>query len=87
MVYNNTMNKDKYWNITRVLEWFSTLIVVIGVGTNALGHHPEGPIIMTVGSIFWVIVGVRWKSASIIITNSVICIVSTIGLIVYHLNT
>lgn len=71
--------------LTQVLEWTATVIVMIGVGVNALGHHPEGPMIMTFGSLLWVIVGVRWKTASIIITNSVIVVVTVVGLSYYYL--
>ena len=70
--------------LTQTLEWFATLIVIIGVAVNATGHHPEGPIIMTLGSLVWVIVGVRWKTASIVITNSVIVMVTALGLSFYY---
>lgn len=70
--------------LTQVLEWTATVIVMIGVGINALGHHPEGPIVMTFGSLLWVIVGVRWKTASIIITNTAIAIVTIVGLSFYY---
>ncbi len=70
--------------LTEVLEWTATVIVMIGVGINALGHHPEGPIVMTFGSLLWVIVGVRWKTASIIITNTAIAIVTIVGLSFYY---
>ena len=75
--------KDK--KLTKVLEWLSTLIVVSGVFLNSLGYYPEGPIIMVIGSCFWIIVGLRWKTPSIIITNSVICILSTSGLMYSYL--
>lgn len=75
------LNKD----VTKILEWLSTLIVVTGVFLNSLGYYPEGPIIMTIGSIFWIIVGLRWKTPSIIITNSVIFILSSTGLMYTYL--
>ena len=70
--------------LTQFLEWSGTFIIILGALLNALGFHPEGPAIMTVGAIIWVIVGTRWKKMSIVVTNSVITLVSTIGLLYYY---
>jgi|GEM_PF-2077860 hypothetical protein len=76
MVYNRML--------TQFLEWTGTGVVIIGALANSLGYHPEGPYLMIAGGLIWVLVGTRWKKMSIVVTNSVITLVSTFGLLYYY---
>ena len=70
--------------LTQVLEWLGTATVIVGVGSNALGHYPEGVIVMIAGAGLWISVGVLWGKMSIVTTNSAIAIVSILGLVFYY---
>ena len=70
--------------ITQFLEWIGTATVIVGVGVNALGHYPEGVVIMIVGACIWISVGFLWRKMSIVTTNSAIATVSILGLVFYY---
>jgi hypothetical protein len=66
--------------MTNTLKWLGTLTLIVGVGFNSLNIYPLGPLIMCLGGVIWVIVGYMWREYSIIITNSVLTLVSLIGI-------
>jgi hypothetical protein len=70
--------------VTQFLEWLGTLTTIVGVGVNALGHHPEGVIIMITGASIWIVVGYLWRTWSIVTVNAAIAIVSITGLTFYY---
>ena len=70
--------------LTQFLEWLGTGTVIIGVGVNALGHYPEGVIVMIVGAGIWISVGILWRKMSIVTTNTAIAVVSILGLVFYY---
>ncbi len=63
------------------LKWVATAILIVGTAVNSAGFYPEGPILLTVGGIFWLIVSIRWKEISLIITNAVMLATGIIGLL------
>ena len=67
--------------LTQFLEWLGTATVIVGVGINALGHYPEGVVVMIAGAGIWISVGLLWGKYSIVTTNLAIALVSIIGLI------
>ena len=70
----------------QILKWVATGILIIGSLVNSLGYYPAGPIILGLGSIVWLIVSIMWKEMSLIVTNLIFAIVTTIGLIIYYFN-
>ena len=67
-----------------ILKWIATIILIIGSGINSLGIYPLGPIVIIAGSFIWLIVSIMWKEWSLIITNGVLVVVSTVALL-YHI--
>jgi hypothetical protein len=72
-----TTVRDLNW----YLKWVATAILIVGTAVNSAGFYPEGPILLTVGGIFWLIVSIRWKEISLIITNAVMLATGIIGLL------
>lgn len=67
---------------TKILEWVANAVLVVGTIINALGYYPMGPLVLSVGSVLWLIVAIQWKENSLIAINSFM-IVSTIISVIY----
>ena len=67
-------------NISNILKWLGTGVLILGVGLNSINIYPLGPIITVLGGFLWVFVGIIWKEYSIIATNLVLSVVSIVGL-------
>jgi hypothetical protein len=50
-----------------------------------MGFYPEGPITLAIGGVIWLIVSIRWREASLIVTNGVMLITGLAGLAWYYL--
>jgi hypothetical protein len=70
------MKKDLNW----YLKWIATVILIAGTAINSLGYYPEGPIILAVGGVIWLVVSIRWREASLIVTNGVMLATGLSGL-------
>jgi hypothetical protein len=76
------MNKDLNW----YLKWTATAILIVGTAVNSLGYYPEGPIILAIGGVLWLIVSIRWREASLIVVNSVMTATGIAGLVAKYFN-
>ena len=56
------------------------MILIVGTAINSLGYYPEGPITLAVGGVIWLIVSIRWREASLIVTNGVMLATGLAGL-------
>jgi hypothetical protein len=70
------MKKDLNW----YLKWIATVILIVGTAINSLGYYPEGPLTLALGGIIWLIVSVRWREPSLIVTNGVMLATGLAGL-------
>lgn len=70
------MKKDLNW----YLKWCATVILIVGTAVNSLGYYPEGPLILAVGGVLWLIVSIRWRESSLIVTNAVMLVTGLGGL-------
>lgn len=70
------MKKDLNW----YLKWTGTVVLILGTAINSLGYYPEGPITLAVGGVIWLIVSIRWREASLIVTNAVMLSTGLAGL-------
>jgi hypothetical protein len=61
------MKQDLNW----YLKWIATFVLIVGTAVNSLGYYPAGPLILAVGGVLWLIVSIRWREASLIVTNGV----------------
>jgi len=69
--------------ITKI-KWLATIAVITGTAFNSLGMYPQGPMVLVVAGILWVIVSVHWKDKALIITNGTLTIVSITGLAINY---
>jgi hypothetical protein len=65
--------------LNAILKWSATAILIVGTLVNSLGFYPAGPIILLLGGVVWLVVAIRWKEPSLIVTNGVMIIASLIG--------
>jgi hypothetical protein len=70
----------------QILKWVATGILIVGSLVNSLGYYPAGPMILGLGAIVWLIVSIMWKEMSLIVTNLIFAVITTIGLIIYYIN-
>ena len=70
----------------QILKWVATGILIVGSLVNSFGYYPAGPMILGLGAIVWLIVSIMWKEMSLIVTNLIFAVITTIGLIIYYLN-
>jgi hypothetical protein len=70
------MKKDLNW----YLKWIGTVILIVGTAVNSMGFYPEGPIILALGGVIWLVVSIRWREASLIVTNAVMLSTGLAGL-------
>jgi hypothetical protein len=70
----------------QILKWVATGILIVGSLVNSLGYYPAGPMILGLGAIVWLIVSIMWKEMSLIVTNLIFAVITSIGLIIYYLN-
>jgi hypothetical protein len=68
------------------LKWIATAILIVGTAVNSLGYYPEGPIILAIGGILWLIVSIRWREPSLIVVNSVMTATGIAGLVAKYFN-
>lgn len=64
---------------TRYMKWFATVVLILGTAINTAGFHPEGPIMLFVGGLIWLVISIRWKEPSLIITNAVMALAAVVG--------
>jgi hypothetical protein len=68
------MKKDLNW----YLKWIATVILIAGTAITNLeiriGIVLIGPFLLSFGGIIWLIVSIRWREASLIVTNGVMVI-------------
>lgn len=70
------MKKDLNW----YLKWIATIVLIVGTAVNSMGFYPEGPLILAFGGVLWLIVSIRWREASLIVTNGVMLATGLAGL-------
>jgi hypothetical protein len=69
------------------LKWFATAILIIGTGFNSLGYYPTGPLLLILGGLIWLVVGIMWREASLIVVNAVMVGVAILGLTLHYIGS
>jgi len=62
------------------LKWIATTFICMGALLISLDIYPVGPIVSLTGTAFWLIVSIMWKEKSLIIVNSVVFCIYSVGL-------
>ncbi len=64
-----------------VLKWAATATLIIGTAVNSLKVYPLGPIILVMGGLMWLVLSIRWKEPSLIVTNLLMTATGIVGLV------
>ena len=67
------------------LKWTATTVLIIGTGVNAFGIYPLGAIILALGGLIWLAVSCMWREPSLIVTNGVLFLVGTGGIVLNYI--
>lgn len=68
-----------------LLKWTATTVLIIGTGVNAFGIYPLGAIILALGGLIWLAVSCMWREPSLIVTNGVLFLVGTGGIVLNYM--
>lgn len=69
------------------LKWTATAITVAGAVAASINIYPASAILLNLGSALWLVVSWKWKEWSLIVINSTLLLIYTVGLIVTYLTT
>ena len=71
--------------IDTFLKWTATSVLIVGTGINAFGIYPLGAIILALGGLIWLAVSCMWREPSLIVTNGVLFLVGTGGIVLNYM--
>ncbi len=71
--------------IDTFLKWTATSVLIVGTGINAFGIYPLGAIILALGGLIWLAVSCMWREPSLIVTNCVLFLVGTGGIVLNYM--
>lgn len=66
--------------IANKLNWFATLILIVGSFVNSMGIFPLGTIVILAGGFVWLIVSILWKEPALIATSTAMIFAGCAGL-------
>ena len=71
--------------IDTLLKWLATATLIVGTGINAFGIYPLGAIILALGGLIWLAVSCMWREPSLIVTNAVLFLEGTGGIVLNYI--
>jgi uncharacterized membrane protein len=69
------------WNLEFIIEWVSTILVIVGAMLTAWNIYPMNLAFQFVGNVGWFAVGYMWKKWSLMTIQAVISVIYIAGLI------
>jgi hypothetical protein len=67
------------------IEWVATVSFLCSVVLTSLNYYPEYLYLSLFTNLLWLLVGIIWHKWSLIIVETVVCIMYTLGIIKYWL--
>ena len=67
-----------------ILKWVATITLIVGTAINGLGYYPEGPLVLVLGGVLWLVASIIMKDKPLIVTNTVMSVVG-LGTVVFKL--
>ena len=67
-----------------ILKWVATITLIVGTAINGLGYYPEGPLVLVLGGVLWLVASIIMKDEPLIVTNTVMSVVG-LGTVVFKL--
>ncbi len=62
-----------------IIEWVSTVILMIGVWLTAINYYPLNIVFSLLGNFGWLIVAIIWRKWSLITIQLVVSLLYVIG--------
>ena len=69
-------------NLDIYLKWLATAVTIVGAVLASLNYYPAGPAMLNLGAAIWLIVSIIWREWSLIIINTSLLLIYTVGLVV-----
>jgi hypothetical protein len=67
-----------------VIEWLSTIVLLVGVALTAYNIYPLGIWISFIGNLGWLVIGFMWRKWSLITIQIIISTIYFSGLISHY---
>jgi hypothetical protein len=64
-----------------IIEWVSTVILMIGVWLTAINYYPLNIVFSLLGNFGWLIVAIMWRKPSLITIQLVVSLLYIVGYI------
>ena len=68
------------------LKWTATLVLIVGTAVNSAGFYPLGPVLLIVGGIIWLCASIKMRDRPLIVTNLVMSLTGSAGLVWHYYN-
>lgn len=64
-----------------LLEWGSTVVLMIGVWLTAINYYPLNIFFSVAGNFGWFIVALRWKKLSLMVVQLIVVSLYVVGVL------
>ena len=68
--------------MNRVLKWSATALTIAGAVFTSMNMFPHNVWAFNVGSVLWLLFAIRIKERSLIVVNSAMLLIYTVGLLI-----
>lgn len=68
-------------HVDKILEWSSTVILLVGVYLTAVNIYPMNVYISLIGNFGWLIVAIIWRKWSLLVVQLVISTIYLYGIL------
>lgn len=54
-----------------VIKWSATVVLIVGSFVNSMQVYPQGPWLLVLGGVLWLVSALRMRDRALIVTNAV----------------
>lgn len=81
-LWQYTITRDRvFW-----MEWLSTLVLIVGVVLTSFNIFPINIYFSLAGNAGWAVVSIVWKKWSLLVIQTVVTVIYTIGIVSHYAN-
>jgi hypothetical protein len=67
--------------MTSFFKWLATAILIAGSAVNGLGYYPEGPLMLVLGGVIWMLIALKVRDWALVTTNAVMGLVGVVTVV------
>jgi len=82
----NTVLTRLFTKVNPYIEWIATASFLISVALTSLNYYPEYLYASLITNLLWLITGIIWRKWSLIIVETIVCVMYTIGIIKFWIS-